>query len=72
MITKKTYVNGIPRMVRVPKGETKSVMTVYDEYYGKAADEKPTENIVNGTVFYAMDTGAVWMFDEDAGVWIEQ
>lgn len=42
------------------------------EYYGKSYDVKPTEGVYNADIFYEMDTGAVFLYDEDDGVWIEQ
>lgn len=46
--------------------------TRIDEYYGKSTDEKPTENINNGSVLYLMDTHQVYMFDADTNSWILQ
>ena len=42
------------------------------EYYGLSSDIKPTDGIQNADVFYEMDTGALWMFDEQNSVWLEQ
>lgn len=44
---------------------------------GKTADEKPVGEygnvkIRNGSTFYDMDTGKVYMYDEAGQVWIEQ
>ena len=41
------------------------------ECYGDAADEKPTD-VPNTTVFYEMDTGAVYMYSVGKGAWIKQ
>lgn len=44
------------------------------EIYGKSSDFDllPIKNITNGSTFYAMDTGKVYMFDEEAKIWIQQ
>lgn len=41
------------------------------EYRGLSTDEKPTENVVNGSVFIEMDTGKVYMFDGEGSEWKE-
>lgn len=38
---------------------------------GRSTDEKPTENVVNGTPFIEMDTGKVYFFDEENAQWEE-
>lgn len=42
------------------------------EFYGKAADVKPKEGVKNADIFYEMDTKKVYLFDEEAGEWLEQ
>lgn len=44
---------------------------------GKSTDVKPTEtfkgaNIKNGSTFYEIDTGKVFMLDGDTHEWVEQ
>lgn len=41
------------------------------EYRGLSTDEKPTENIVNGSVFIEIDTGKVYMYDLENEEWKE-
>lgn len=46
-------------------------------FFGLAADTKPTGNwnvakIENGSKFYEMDSGNVYMFDEENQVWLLQ
>lgn len=41
-----------------------------ERIYGTSADIKPTEGIVDGTVFYEADTKKVFMFA--SGTWHEQ
>lgn len=42
------------------------------EFYGKSTDEKPIENVENGSSFYEIDTQKVFIFDEETQTWIEQ
>lgn len=53
-------------------GYTGTKMTKRSEYYGKSSDVKPTSGVNNADIFYEMDTKAVFLFDEDASVWLEQ
>lgn len=41
------------------------------EFYGLSSDEKPL-NVDNASLFYEMDTGKIFMFDEENAVWLEQ
>lgn len=41
------------------------------EYAGLAADEKPVEDVPNGSTFIEMDTGKVFMFDAENSLWVE-
>lgn len=47
--------------------------TLYGEVYNDvrclSTDEKPTENIKNGSTLIEMDTGKGYLFDADAGAW---
>lgn len=43
-----------------------------NEYVGKSTDEKPVEAVPNASVFYEMDTGAFFMFDQDTKTWLPQ
>lgn len=38
-------------------------------YVGLSTDAKPTEDIGNGSAFIEMDTGKVFFFDAEGGVW---
>ena len=47
------------------------------EFFGLAKDEKPTgvvngAKVTNGSVFREIDTGPVYMFDEENQIWFEQ
>lgn len=47
----------------------------YAEFAGLHDDEKPTANLVTGSMFVEVDTGAVFLFDEEAAAgseWVEQ
>ena len=41
------------------------------EFRGLSSDEKPVENVGNGSIFIEMDTGNVFIFDEQNKVWKE-
>ena len=41
------------------------------ELRGLSTDEKPTEDIVNGTVFVEIDTGKIYMYDLENEEWKE-
>lgn len=41
----------------------------YVELTGNSTDEKPTEGIITGSKFTCVDTGIVYLFDEDTGAW---
>lgn len=44
-------------------------------YYGSgvclSTDEKPTGNVENGSMLIEMDTGKVWFYDAENGIWRE-
>ncbi len=43
------------------------------DYRGKSTDDKPVDGTVpNGSTFYEMDTGNVYMFDAEDKTWIKQ
>ena len=47
----------------------------YKEFAGKSGDTKPTEGLLTGSSFYEIDTGKVYMFDEDGepgSEWMDQ
>lgn len=52
--------------------KVKPVGNARAEFYGLSTDNKPTDGVVNASVFYEMDTGTVFMFDEEHKVWLEQ
>ena len=41
------------------------------ELYGTSSDSKPTTGIVTGSVFVEVNTGKVFLFNEDASAWVE-
>ena len=41
------------------------------EFRGLSTDEKPIERIGNGSIFIEIDTGKVFIFDEQNKVWKE-
>ena len=38
---------------------------------GLSTDTKPTDNVQNAEYFFEMDTGKVFMFDEENKPWLE-
>lgn len=42
---------------------------LYGEGVCVALDDKPTENIANGSTLVEMDTGHIYIFDAEAGEW---
>lgn len=49
-----------------------TVNNLITEYDGLSTDTKPTDGVRNGSVFAEMDTGLVYLFDEQNGEWIAQ
>ena len=45
--------------------------TCVTEIFGLSDDEKPT-NVSNSSIFYEMDTGTLYLFDEQNKVWLKQ
>ena len=41
------------------------------EFRGLSTDEKPIERVGNGSVFIELDTGKVFIFDEQNKMWRE-
>ena len=44
----------------------------YSENYGNSLETKPTEGVGDGAVFVEVDTGKVFMFNENTGDWVEE
>lgn len=64
-------------MVTVIKSSTAGDGSTVLEMRGKSTDTKPTTAYIgftvgNGSTFYEIDTGKLYMFDADAGTWTEQ
>ena len=38
-------------------------------WFGLSTDTKPTENVVNGSVFIEMDTSSIYFFDQAGKTW---
>ena len=41
------------------------------EYRGLSTDNKPTENVANGSMFIEINTGKIYLFDEENEQWKE-
>ena len=49
-----------------------TVSNLTNEYDGLSTDTKPTKGVRNGSVFVEIDTGKVYLFDEENEQWVEQ
>lgn len=43
----------------------------YIEAAGLSTDNKPTGNLITGSVFIEVDTGKAYFYDEESSTWIE-
>lgn len=41
------------------------------DLFGTSSDTKPTTGYANGSTFTEVDTGDIYLFDEDAGEWVQ-
>lgn len=39
-------------------------------FFGLSTDVKPTENVVNGSVFIEMDTATIYFFNQAGAEWL--
>ena len=53
-------------MVRALEAKILEEDLYYKEFAGLSTDEKPTEHVATGSVFLEVDTGDVYMYDEDS------
>ena len=44
---------------------------VVGQYVGLSTDNKPTENIGNGSIFIEIDTKKIYFYDEENSTWRE-
>jgi hypothetical protein len=44
---------------------------VVGQYVGLSTDDKPTENIGNGSIFIEIDTKKIYFYDEENSTWRE-
>ena len=44
----------------------------YIEAFGLSKDNKPSEGIITGSVFVEVDTGNVYLYDNESDTWIQQ
>lgn len=67
MITKIVEIDGETYCIR-PNGDVSKRI----EYYCKEADVKPVDGAKNADILYEIDSGKVYLFDEESQTWIEQ
>lgn len=58
-------------MISYSKAQNRGILKRYVEGSCLSTDEKPTTNIANGSTLVEMDTGKVYMFDEENSTWRE-
>lgn len=58
-------------MISYNKAQIRDVFKRYVEGSCLSTDEKPIENIGNGSTLLEMDTGKIFMFDEENQIWKE-
>lgn len=56
------------RTKHIPDGSGEALQMA--EIYGTSSDAKPTEGFCNGTAFCEVDTGNVYLWNEDAQEWV--
>ena len=56
-------------MVRVTEMKFIGGGVKYFEFAGLSTDEKPTNMVATGSLFMEVDTGDVYLFDEESGTW---
>lgn len=49
-----------------------TVDNLTNSYVGLSTDEKPTENVRNGSTFVEMDTQTMYAWNAETGEWVEQ
>lgn len=49
-----------------------TINNLTSEYVGLSTDEKPVENVRNGSTFFEVDTSTNYAFDEEHSAWVEQ
>lgn len=49
-----------------------TVDNLTNEFDGLSTDTKPTDGVRNGSVFIEIDTGKIYLYDEEGAEWHEQ
>jgi hypothetical protein len=57
------------KMVRVLDTKFLKTGCAYREMAGLSTDDKPTEGLATGSVFMEVDSGDVYLFDEESSEW---
>ena len=58
-------------MVRILNSKSLQTDVMYIEAAGLSTDEKPTSKVATGSTFQEVDTGKVYVFDEENQTWYE-
>jgi len=58
-------------MVRILEERLLDGRASYIEAVGLSTDEKPAGTLATGSTYIEIDTGTVYMFDEESGDWTE-
>ena len=58
-------------MVRLTHSTATINDKLYCEFAGLSTDEKPTANLLTGSIFIEVDTSKAYFFDEESGEWLE-
>lgn len=64
MVTTRIMVNGVSNIVYAD-----GTVVIEREAYGRSTDTKPINGMHNGEKFIEMDTGTLFVFDEEAATW---
>ena len=58
-------------MVRLTHSTATINDKLYCEFAGLSTDEKPTANLLTGSIFIEVDTSKAYFFDEESESWLE-
>lgn len=59
-------------MIRVTYAGLMTDGKQYLEFSGLSTDEKPTHDVLNGSLFHEVDTATIYAYDEATQTWYKQ